>query len=80
MKYGILCPPGAGHLNPMSALGYELRQRGHQVIIFGLPDVKTYATAAKVDFYPIGADRYPLGSTKRSQEQQILLKLLNKLN
>ncbi len=69
MKYGILCPPGAGHLNPMSAVGYELRQRGHRVTMFGLPDVETYATAAQLDFYPIGADRYPLGSTKRSQEQ-----------
>ncbi|MGL5939622.1 MAG: hypothetical protein ACRC2S_04425 [Waterburya sp.] len=29
--FGILCPPGAGHLNPMSSLGYELQRRGHQV-------------------------------------------------
>ena len=68
MKIGILCPPGTGHLNAMSALGYELQQRGHKVTLFGLPDVKSYATAAKLEFYPIGAAEFPLGSTKRSPE------------
>ena len=66
MKIGILCPPGTGHLNPMSALGYELQQRGHKVTLFGLPDVESYATAAKLEFYPVGAAQFPLGSTKRS--------------
>ena len=68
MKIGILCPPGTGHLNAMSALGYELQQRGHKVTLFGLPDIKSYATAAKLEFYPIGAAKFPLGSTKRSPE------------
>jgi zeaxanthin glucosyltransferase len=69
MKHlGILCPPGTGHLNPMSALGFELRQRGHRVTMFGLPDVESYATAAQIDFYPIGVAKYPVGSLKRSQE------------
>ena len=67
MKFGLLCPPGTGHLNPTSALGYELRQRGHQVTLFGLPDVEPYATAADLEFYPIGVAEYPLGSLKRSQ-------------
>ena len=67
MHFGILCPPGTGHLNPMSALGYELRQRGHRVTLFGLPDVEPYATAANLNFYPIGIAQYPLGSLKRSQ-------------
>ena len=71
---GILCPPGAGHLNPMNALGYELQRRGHQVTLFGLPDVESYATAAKLNFYPIGADKYPLGTVRQSQE------FLGKLN
>jgi zeaxanthin glucosyltransferase len=72
--FGILCPPGTGHLNPMSALGFELRQRGHRVTMFGLPDVEPYATAAQIDFYAIGVAKYPLGSVKRSQER------LGKLN
>lgn len=69
MKFGILCPPGTGHLNPMSALGYELQRRGHQVTLFGLPNVESYAIAAKLDFYPIGAAKFPLGSAKRSQDR-----------
>lgn len=67
--FGILCPPGTGHLNPMSALGFELRQRGHRVTMLGLPDVEPYATSAEIDFYPLGLAKYPLGSTKRSQER-----------
>ena len=74
MKFGILCPPGAGHLNPMSALGYELQRRGHKVTLFGLLDVKSYAAAAKLEFYPIGIAEFPLGSNKRS------LELLGKLS
>ena len=69
MKFGILCPPGTGHLNPMSALGYELRQRGHRVTLFGLPDVESYATAAELEFYPIATAKYPVGSNERLQRR-----------
>ena len=69
MNFGILCPPGTGHLNPMSALGYELKQRGHRVTFFGLPDVESYAIAAKLEFYPIGAAKFPLGSSERSLDR-----------
>ena len=69
MNFGILCPPGTGHLNPMTALGYELRQRGHQVTLFGLPDVEPYAVAAKLNFYPIATAKFPVGSTERSQQR-----------
>ena len=69
MKFGLLCPPGTGHLNNFAALGYELRQRGHQVTLFGLPDTKTYAAAAGLNFKPIGVAEYPLGSVARSQKR-----------
>ncbi|MGL5795277.1 MAG: glycosyltransferase [Waterburya sp.] len=72
--FGILCPPGAGHLNPMSSLGYELQQRGHRVTLFGLRDIESYAIAAKINFYPVGEDKFPLGSTQESQQR------LGKLN
>lgn len=72
--FGILCPPGVGHLNNFMAVGYELQQRGHRVTLFGLPDVESYATAAKINFYPIGVASFPVGSTKRSQQ------LLGELN
>ena len=69
MKFGLICPPGTGHLNNFAAIGYELRQRGHQVTLFGLPDVKSYALAADLDFYPLGVGEYPPGSVARSQQR-----------
>ena len=69
MKFGLICPPGTGHLNNFAALGYELRQRGHQVTLFGLLDVESYATAADLDFYPLGVAEHPLGSMTRSQQR-----------
>lgn len=65
--FGILCPPGVGHLNNFMALGYELRQRGHRITLFGIPDVESYATVAKLNFCPVGSEKLPIGSTARSQ-------------
>lgn len=28
--FGIICPTSPGHLNPMTALGRELKRRGHR--------------------------------------------------
>ncbi|BAZ45505.1 glycosyltransferase, MGT family protein [Chondrocystis sp. NIES-4102] len=67
--FGILCPPSPGHLNPMASLGYELQRRGHRVTLIGLLDTQPYATAAKIDFCPIGPDKFPLGSTKESLDR-----------
>ena len=67
--FGLLCPPGVGHINNFMALGYELQQRGHRVTLFGLPDVESYANAAGLNFFPIGTARFPVGSTKRSQQK-----------
>ena len=69
MNFGILCPPGVGHLNNFMALGYELQKRGHRVTLFGTVDTKSYASAAKIDFYPIGENKLPPGSTKESQQR-----------
>ena len=62
MKFGLICPPGTGDLNQFCTLGYELRQRGHQVTLFGLPDVEPYATAANLEFYPIGVGLLPVAA------------------
>ena len=67
--FGLLCPPGVGHINNFMALGYELQQRGHRVTLFGLPDVESYANAAGLNFFSVGTARFPVGSTKRSQQQ-----------
>lgn len=62
VHFGILCPAASGHLNPMTALGYELRQRGHQVTVVGILDAKSKALAAGLDFRAIGEVAFPLGA------------------
>lgn len=59
--FGIICPPIAGHLNPMATLGHELQQRGHQVTLFGILDTQSKALAAGLDFWAIGESEFPLG-------------------
>jgi len=60
--FGIFCPGAVGHLNPMCNLGKELLRRGHQVTLFGVPDVKVKVANSGIDFYEIGATDFPLGS------------------
>ena len=60
---GILCPTLSGHLNPMMALGAELKQRGHRVSVVGLLDGRSKVVAAGLEFLTIGEAEFPLGST-----------------
>jgi UDP:flavonoid glycosyltransferase YjiC (YdhE family) len=60
--FGIICPTSAGHLNPMTALGRELQQRGHRVTQVQILDAKKQALAAGFDFQVIGESEFPLGS------------------
>ncbi|NJN38232.1 MAG: glycosyltransferase [Acaryochloridaceae cyanobacterium CSU_3_4] len=65
MSYiGILSPTASGHLNPMTTLGHELKQRGHQVTLFGSLDAQAHTLAADIDFRPIAPVSMPLGSTQ----------------
>ncbi len=68
--FGILCPPVAGHLNPMTALGYELQQRGHQVTLFGMADAEAKTLAAGLEFQVMGQSDFPLGRMKAILSQQ----------
>jgi zeaxanthin glucosyltransferase len=61
--FGIICPDGTGHLNPMITLGYELLKRGHCVTLFGILDVESKARVAGLDFYPIGTSEFPIEKT-----------------
>jgi zeaxanthin glucosyltransferase len=67
--FGIFCPGTYGHLNPMCNLGRELMQRGHQVTLFGLPDVADKVTKAGLNFYEIGAADFPRGKMVESLQQ-----------
>jgi zeaxanthin glucosyltransferase len=67
--FGIFCPGTVGHLNPMCNLGRELMRRGHQVTLFGLPDVRGKVAQSGLNFYEIGAADFPLGKMNAMMEQ-----------
>ncbi|NES19090.1 MAG: glycosyltransferase [Symploca sp. SIO3E6] len=62
--FGIICPAAAGHLNPMTTLGYELKQRGHRVTVVGIEDARLKTVAAGLEFQVIGESDFPQGATK----------------
>lgn len=62
--FGLICPAAAGHLNPMTTLGYELQQRGHRVTVISIEDARAKTEAAGLEFEVIAQDKYPLGHTE----------------
>ena len=62
--FGIICPAATGHLNPMTTLGYELKQRGHRVTVVGIEDARQKAKAAGLEFQTVGKSDFPPGATK----------------
>ena len=64
--FGIICPPVAGHLNPMTALGCELQRRGHRVTVIGVPEAQTITSAPGLEFLPILDSEYSPASTDTS--------------
>ncbi len=62
--FGIICPAAAGHLNPMTTLGYELKKRGHSVTVLGIADAQAKAIAAGLEFQVMGQSDFPPGATK----------------
>ncbi|MDJ0900796.1 MAG: glycosyltransferase [Xenococcus sp. MO_188.B8] len=74
--FGIICPVAAGHLNPMTTLGYELKQRGHRVTLFGVLDAQPKTLAAGLEFRALGEEEFPIGWTvQRDAKQGKLSKL-----
>jgi zeaxanthin glucosyltransferase len=68
-RLGAFCFPGTGHLNPMTALAQALQARGHQVVIYGIPDCEAAVRAAGVAFFRIGEKDFPLGTLRQLDEQ-----------
>jgi zeaxanthin glucosyltransferase len=64
--FGILCPAATGHLNPMTALGRELKLRGHRVTLFGMLDARSKTQAAGLEFWAIGESEFPAGFMRES--------------
>ena len=67
--FGILCPAAIGHLNPMCALGRELKRRGHQVTLFGIPDIQPKVMNSGLEFWTIGEAEFPLGKLEQMYKQ-----------
>ncbi|NJK47186.1 glycosyltransferase [Candidatus Gracilibacteria bacterium] len=66
VHFGIICPTVPGHLNPMTTLGYELKQRGHRVTLVGIPDARSHAVAAGLEFKAIGETQFPEGTNQKN--------------
>ena len=64
VRFGILSPPGFGHLNGMIAIGRELMTLNHSVTVFSAADSRTSVTKAGLNFMAIGEYEYPEGSVK----------------
>lgn len=68
MHLVLFCPPYAGHLNPMLALGAALRGRGHAVSVIGLADVGESVKRAGFGFEPVGmTSTHPPGTLARME-------------
>ena len=68
-RLGAFCFPGTGHINPMTALARALKQRGHDVVIFGIADTEARVRAAGIEFYLVGQQDYPPGTLRMLDEQ-----------
>jgi zeaxanthin glucosyltransferase len=69
VHFGLFCPPGSGHLNPIATLGCQLQRRGHRVTLINILDAQPIADAAGIEFHPIGQVELPLGSVAQTQEK-----------
>lgn len=69
IHFGIICPTSPGHLNPMMALGRELKKRGHRVTQIQILDAEPQTTAAGLEFQVIGENEFPKGVLKEQFAQ-----------
>jgi len=68
-RFGLISPPVPGHINPFLALARELQARGHEAVMFHMPDLEAKVRGEGVGFRAIGASDHPLGSLAESLEQ-----------
>ncbi|MBE9224823.1 glycosyltransferase [Phormidium sp. LEGE 05292] len=52
--FGLISPAASSHINTITTLGWELKRRGHQVTLFGVPYARAQALASGVNFRAIG--------------------------
>lgn len=64
--FGVICPPFAGHIHPMAALGRELQRRGHCITFLQIPDLETAVRSEGLNFWSIGKSAYRPGELAES--------------
>ncbi|MBC7879816.1 MAG: glycosyl transferase family 1 [Anaerolineae bacterium] len=62
--FGFLCPPVAGHLNPLCAVARELKLRGHKCTFIGVYDAQQRVLEEGLEFEVIAKESRPLGSLR----------------
>jgi zeaxanthin glucosyltransferase len=62
--FGFLCPPVAGHLNPLCAAARELKLRGHKCTFIGVYDAQQRVLEEGLEFEVIAKESRPLGSLR----------------
>ena len=67
-RFGILCPPVPGHMNPMIALARELNSRGHSAIFIGFADMRG-ELPDELDFAAVAEKLVPSGGLKAFSER-----------
>ena len=60
--FGLLCPPVPSHVTCLAGIARELCRRGHRATLFSVLDMETLARREGVEFYPLGANRFPKGA------------------
>ena len=62
--YGLVAPPAIGHLNPMVALGMELKRRGNGVVVFTVADGARKLARLPLEVVTIGSSPFPPGAVE----------------
>jgi UDP:flavonoid glycosyltransferase YjiC (YdhE family) len=68
-RFGLISPPVPGHINPFLALARELQARGHEAVLFHMPDLEARVRAEGVGFRAIGTTDHPVGSLAEFMER-----------
>jgi len=54
VRIGLVCPDLYGHLNPLTSLGHELAQRGHDVTVFAGSIAQELSARQGLGHVPLG--------------------------
>lgn len=67
--FGFFTLPATGHVNPMTALGREVQDRGHRVTFYQVQDYAASVEAVGLRCRVLGKDAFPLGSVPKRFEE-----------